>query len=129
MDTDRGYQAAIIAAINAELGGRGISRSGMLKAAGLSTDTMQRVFRMERDLKVDQIDKMARALGITPEYLMERASEWRKKNAAAEDVLASSRLDESAKQAIRNELASTRSGDITAVSDPLESRERGRGAS
>jgi lambda repressor-like predicted transcriptional regulator len=77
MSGDRTYQAALIAAINAEMGGLGLSRRQMLARAGLSENTMERVFRLQRDLNVTQIEAMAEAMGVTPEHIARRASEWR----------------------------------------------------
>jgi lambda repressor-like predicted transcriptional regulator len=79
MSGDRTYQAALIAAINAEMGGLGLSRRQMLARAGLSENTMERVFRLQRDLNVTQIEAMANAMGVTPEYIAARAAEWRTK--------------------------------------------------
>ena len=74
MEKDWTYQAELIAAINAELGARGWSRRELLTRAGLSENTMERVFRLQRDLNVRQIEQMAAALGVAPEYIARQAA-------------------------------------------------------
>src|SRR5690349_14385993 len=70
------YQRALVAALMAELGGRGWSRKRLADESGLTDQTLRRVFRLERDMNVAQLAAMADALGVTIEHLAAEADRW-----------------------------------------------------
>jgi transcriptional regulator with XRE-family HTH domain len=74
---DRGYQRLLIAAIDAEMGVRRLSRARLAKMAGIPTVSMDRYFNLGRDMNVSQLGAIADALGVTPEYLVGKAAEYR----------------------------------------------------
>jgi transcriptional regulator with XRE-family HTH domain len=77
MDTDRDYQGQLVEAIDAELGVRRWSRRRLARESGINAQTLDRVFLLQRDMNIQQLDQIATALGVTPEYLVEKAREWR----------------------------------------------------
>lgn len=75
----RDYQRLLIAAIDAEMGIRRLSRAKLAKIAGIPTVSMDRYFNLGRDMNVSQFGAIAEALGVTPEYLVGKAAELRGK--------------------------------------------------
>lgn len=78
MSTDEGreYQRSLVRAINAELGALGWSRSRLARESGLNPQQLDRIFNLRRDLNVTQLDRIIRALGVTPDYLTAQARRW-----------------------------------------------------
>jgi transcriptional regulator with XRE-family HTH domain len=75
--TDRTYQGALVAAIKAEIGGRGWSRKELAQRSGITEQTMERIFNLKRDMNVTQLEQIAGALGIEPDDLAIEARRWR----------------------------------------------------
>jgi transcriptional regulator with XRE-family HTH domain len=78
--TEREYQRAVVAALNAELGARGWTRKHLGERAGITEQTMMRIFRCERDMNVEQLGAMLNALGVTAQYLAMEAERRRASN-------------------------------------------------
>jgi hypothetical protein len=76
---NRDYQRLLIAAIESEMGPRRISRAKLAKMVNIPTVSLDRYFNLARDMNVTQFGAIAEALGVTPEYLVMRAAEFRGK--------------------------------------------------
>lgn len=74
---DRRYQQALVAAIKAELGGRGWSRKQLAERSGISEQQMERIFNLKRDMNVTQFEQIADALSVEPDDLAIEARRWR----------------------------------------------------
>jgi transcriptional regulator with XRE-family HTH domain len=74
---DRRYQQALVAAIRAELGGRGWSRKQLAERSGITEQQMERIFNLKRDMNVAQFEQIADALGVAPDDLAVEARRWR----------------------------------------------------
>lgn len=83
----RDYQQALVAAISAELGGRGWTRKQLADASGITDQTLRRVMRLERDMNVAQLGAIVDALGVTHEYLAAEAEHWRSSSPGARSDL------------------------------------------
>src|SRR6478752_5381854 len=74
---NREYQRVLVAAIRAELGGRGWSRKQLAERSGITEQQMERIFNLKRDMNVAQFEQIADALGVEPDDLALEARRWR----------------------------------------------------
>jgi transcriptional regulator with XRE-family HTH domain len=74
---ERRYQRSLVAAIRAELGGRGWSRKELAERSGITEQQMERLFNLKRDMNVAQLEQIASALGVEPDDLALEARRWR----------------------------------------------------
>lgn len=73
---DMRHQRVLVAAINAEIGGRGWTRKYLGERAGISPQQMERIFNLKRPMNVEQWGAIADALGVTMDYLAGEANRW-----------------------------------------------------
>lgn len=108
--SQREYQRALVAAIDAELGVRRWSRARLAELSGIKSQTMDRVFLLRRDMNVAQLAAIASALELEPDELVMRAKEWRTRLPAPLDQMISNAdvLTETQKEQARNEFRTKR---------------------
>jgi transcriptional regulator with XRE-family HTH domain len=121
MSTDREYQRQLVAAIDAEMGVRRWSRRHLSELAGITSQTMDRIFLLRRDLNVQQLDSIAHALGVSPEYLVGKAKEWRDHPSSDDIIDATKELSQRQKDALKREVASTRLPRDSPANDVVQS--------
>jgi transcriptional regulator with XRE-family HTH domain len=54
---------------------RGLSQEALAHSAGLARATIKSIERGERNIRIDTIERLVRALGIEPSELMRRAND------------------------------------------------------
>ena len=69
----RELQSFVAQAIGTELGARGWSRRGLAARAGLNERTLMRVMTCTREMTLQQLDRIAQALDVSPVYLLTEA--------------------------------------------------------
>lgn len=72
-DNGKRLQRQLIAALDAELGIRRWSRRHLAEVSGINRQTMDRIFTFQRDLNIEQLGKIAEALGVQPDDIMSAA--------------------------------------------------------
>ncbi len=102
------HQRLLVAAINAEIGGRGWTRKYLGDKAGISAQQMERIFNLKRQMTVQQWGAIADALGVTMDYLAGESQKWATTLTDDEIIDSAKELTERQKAAIRSELANTR---------------------
>lgn len=76
-EPDRSYQASLVAAIRAELGGLGLTQKELAERSGIAYQQIQRYFKLQRDMSVREFGAIAAALDVDPETLVAEARRWR----------------------------------------------------
>lgn len=88
METDGpdsyGYQAWLVATINAELGSRRWNYAELARLCSMNKSSLGRYLRMERHMTVDQMAAIANALGFDTAGLAERTAQRRHEASPAE---------------------------------------------
>jgi transcriptional regulator with XRE-family HTH domain len=105
---DMKHQRLLVAAINAEIGGRGWTRKYLGEKSGISPQQMERIFNLKRQMTVQQWGAIADALGVTMDYLAAESRKWETTLTDDEIIDSAKELTERQKAALRSELRSTR---------------------
>ena len=108
---DREYQRYIVQAINAERAAQGLTAKALRLAAGLPDKTFRRAMSLERDLNIEQLDRIARALDVDPSVLARDADQRRLRAAGAGSVTTGVPEQDALLRAIT--AADTASGDLS----------------
>lgn len=66
---------AMAATIRAERGSANLTQEELARLAGINYETFKRILKGERDINITQITGIARAVGIRPAQLVQRAEE------------------------------------------------------
>ena len=72
----RTYQCSVVAAINAELGGRLWARAELARRSGIADQTLYRIWSGERDMSVEMLNLIAVTLGVDVAHLATEAKRW-----------------------------------------------------
>lgn len=105
INSSREYQRTLVAAINAELGGLGWTRKQLADEIGISEQSLMRYFNLKRDMNIEQFAQIAGVLGVTPEYLVDKARVWSERTTPDDLVDASPQLTARQKASLRDEIA------------------------
>lgn len=73
MTDARELQTAVVQAIRDELGARVWTRKALADRSGINEQTLGRVMACMRDMNLDQLDRVALALDVSPAYLLTEA--------------------------------------------------------
>jgi transcriptional regulator with XRE-family HTH domain len=73
---DMKHQRVLVAAMNAEMGGRGWTRKYLGERAGITPQQMERIFNLKRPMNVEQFGAIADALGVSMDYLAGESQRW-----------------------------------------------------
>lgn len=109
LDGVKNYQRTLVAAIDAEIGVRRWSRARLAKEAGITSQTLDRIFLLRRDMNIEQLGDIAAALGVTPEYLVHSARVWSERITHDDLVDQSAELSPRQKAALKSDIAQTTS--------------------
>ena len=73
---------AVAKAISAERGATGLTIKELSKKSGIPERTLVRLLKSEREIKVNQLEKLADAFGITPMKLLDEATDFKHRKSA-----------------------------------------------
>ena len=74
-----GLNDAVVRQIKAERAASGMTIDELAEASGVGARSLVRYLNFERELKLGMIDRLARALGLTPAELLTRATNERQR--------------------------------------------------
>jgi transcriptional regulator with XRE-family HTH domain len=65
--------AAVAREVSRRARARGMSQNALARAADMAPTLLHRAVKGQRNLQLDELDRIARALGVTPEHLIRLA--------------------------------------------------------
>ena len=65
--------AAVVDEVQRRMTARGLSQTALARAAGMPPTLLHRVINRERDLQLDEVERLAPALGVTVGWLLRSA--------------------------------------------------------
>lgn len=73
---------AVAKALSAERGAAGLTIKELSDKSRIPERTLVRLLKSERDIKVNQLEKLASVFGITPMKLLEEATDFKHRKSA-----------------------------------------------